>query len=176
MKEVTELSRQGDIGGAQGILDAASITLPTGELKDGAYDERGMLYRLPEHIISDPQNMVDDDSETVVGEIEHKKLGLDTDIESLEEKEDKGKDALEKDAVRVKCRLSDRGTDCVVLLGKSQSVSVLIRRLRSEATISSSATVKMVYFGKILKENRTLEEQGWRDGHVVQALVSNFAL
>lgn len=29
----------------------------------------------------------------------------------------------------------------------------------------------MAYMGKILKENASLEAQGWRDGHVVNALV-----
>lgn len=181
---MTQLIRTGDLSEAKGILEAAGITLPTGRLENGAYDERGMLYKLPENIITDPVNVTDDDGDTVIGEMSlSKKLEGDEPIISdgkamvgaTDEKPDKGKDAIEKDAMKVKCRLSDRGgPDTIVLLGKSQPVSVLLRRLRSEATISSSATVRIVYFGKLLNEGKTLEEQGWQQGHVVQALVSNF--
>lgn len=184
LKEVTELIRAGLLSDAQGILEAAGITLPTGKLESGAYDERGQLYKLPENIITDPVNVSDDDGDTVIGELSlSKKLEGDesmaSDQKSLDgttdEKPDKGKETIEKDALKVKCRLSDRGgPDTIVLLGKTQPVSVLLRRLRSEATIASSATVRIVYFGKLLNETKSLEEQGWQQGHVVQALVSNF--
>ncbi len=52
--------RGGDIETAQGILDAAGITLPTGNLVDGCYDEAGNLYRLSEVVVSDPINVRDD--------------------------------------------------------------------------------------------------------------------
>lgn len=185
LQEVCELIRQGDLTEAQGILDAAGITLPTGHLENGAYDERGMLYRLPENIVSNPINVVDDDGETMVGDdtlskkIEAGGLALSTgpSMDKItEEKTDKGKDAIEKDAVKVRCRLSDRGgPDTIVLVGQKQPVSVLVRRLRSEATIAPSARLRIVYFGKILNESQTLEDQGWQQGHVLQALVSNIA-
>ena len=161
-------------------MDAAGITLPTGKLEEGAYDERGMLYKVPEDIITDPSNVIDDDGETMVGEPSlSKKLDGAESLESSEKQTegslDKGKETLEKDAVKVKCRLSDRGgPDTVVPLGQTQLVSVLLKRLKSEANIDSSITVRLVYFGKILKETQTLEEQGWQQGHIVQALVSNF--
>lgn len=185
LKEVTKLIRQGDLAEAQAIMDASGITLPTGHLEQGAYDERGMLYKLPENIVSDPTTVVDDDGETMIGDdvlskkIEAGGLALPphkTEDGTTVEKVDKGKDAIEKDAMKVRCRLSDRGgPDTIVLLGRKQPVSVLVRRLRSEATIASSARVRIVYFGKILEESQALEDQGWQQGHVVQGLVSNFA-
>ncbi|KAK5086282.1 hypothetical protein LTR70_007344 [Exophiala xenobiotica] len=185
LKEVCELLRHGHLADAQGIIHAAAITLPTGHLEQGAYDERGVLYRLPETVVSDPVNVVDDDQETVVGHdalsknIEAGGLAVPTQPSTnshTEEKFDKGKDAVERDAMKVRCRLSDRGgPDTIVLVGQKQPVSVLVRRLRSEATIASSSRVKIVYFGRILDESKTLEDQGWQQGHVVQVLVSNFA-
>lgn len=186
MKEVCELIRHGHLADAQGIIDAAAITLPTGYLEQGAYDERGMLYRLPETVVSDPVNVVDDDDqETMIGDdapskkIEAGGLAVPPQPSTnshTEEKVDKGKDAVERDAMKVRCRLSDRGSpDTIVLVGQKQPVSVLVRRLRSEATIASSSRVKIVYFGRILDESKTLEDQGWQQGHVVQVLVSNFA-
>lgn len=183
IKEVSELVRQGDLTDAQGIIDAAGITLPTGRLEEGIYDERGVHYRVSENILTDPMNVVDEDGTTVVGSDSLSKE-LDTGKEATlaipptdgatQEKIDKGKEALEKDAVKVKCRLSDRGgPDTIVLLGQTQAVSVLIRRLRTETSISSSARVRLAYLGRILVETQSLEEQGWQPGHVVQVLVSN---
>ena len=53
------LLRTGDIATAQSIIDAAGITVPTGDLCEGCYDEQGGLYRLPQCIVSDPENLVD---------------------------------------------------------------------------------------------------------------------
>jgi hypothetical protein len=70
--------------------------------------------------------------------------GQDEDVEKEEEdseaterrREEKGK-TIERDAVKVKCRLSDRGgPDVVVLLGRSQTVGALARRIRSETDVS----------------------------------------
>lgn len=56
LQNVCELVRDGDVATAQGILDAAGVTLPTGSLVDGCYDEVGNLYKLPEVVVSDPVN------------------------------------------------------------------------------------------------------------------------
>lgn len=52
-----------DYATAQSIVDAAGVTVPTGDLCQGAYDEQGVLYRLPRCIVSDPDNMVDGDGD-----------------------------------------------------------------------------------------------------------------
>ena len=50
--------RSGDYETAQSIIDAAGVTVPTGDLCQGVYDEQGVLYRLPRCIVSDPVNIV----------------------------------------------------------------------------------------------------------------------
>jgi hypothetical protein len=160
LKNVSELLREGELETAQGILGAAGVTTPTGSLIEGCYDEAGNLYRLPEAIILDPMNVIPEettsqptrhsniDGETMVGLSEAKSMALDSvlaedmekeegDSEATERRrEEKGK-ASERDAVKVKCRLSDRGgPDVVVLLGRSQTVGALARRIRSETDVS----------------------------------------
>ena len=123
------------------------MTLPTGRLEDGGYDEAGNLYKIPEAVLSDPTNIIGDESDvdgkTVVGVTEGKALeksGEETMLSSnmaallAPAAHDKGKAAVEKDAMKIKCRLSDRGgPDIVVLLGKSQTVGVLAKRIKDEA-------------------------------------------
>jgi hypothetical protein len=160
LKNVSDLLREGELITAQGILEAAGVTTPTGNLIEGCYDEAGNLYRLPETIILDPINVIPDetarqpnrnsniDGETMVGLSEAKSVALDSgqmeDIEKAEEdseaterkREEKGK-ASERDAVKVKCRLSDRGgPDVVILLGRSQTVGALARKIKSETDVS----------------------------------------
>jgi Ubiquitin-binding domain len=152
---------------AQGILDAVAVTLPTGNLVEGCYDEVGNLYRLPEVIVSDPENVREDgdgdevrvdrsrhsnniDGETMIG-VSESKLAASTeekvidgeeqdlgkeDTEILERRrEEKGK-ASERDAVKVRCRLSDRGgPDVVIALGKTQHVATLVRRVQAEGNV-----------------------------------------
>ena len=137
MKVVVGLLGDGDITTAQSILDAAAITVPTGDLKNGAYDEAGNLYQLPEYVISDPENMLLDSGNILKGEDESKNV-TDDEEEIERKREEKGKAVLKiGDIVKIKARLSDRGgPDVVVTLGKDQPVRILVRRIQDEANVS----------------------------------------
>lgn len=160
---------------AQGILDAAGITLPAGNLVDGCYDEAGNLYRLPEVVVSDPVNMRahaadgeeevmadrsrhshNIDGETMIGVPvsknaaatgdekvlqlygENRNVGHEDEVEMMSDRQRgdlKGKGS-ERDAVKVRCRLSDRGgPDVVIAMGKTQHVAALARRVQAEGNV-----------------------------------------
>ncbi len=137
---VVGLLADGDVSTAQSILDAAAITVPTGDLKNGSYDEAGNHYSMPEHIISDPQNLVLDHESSVKGETSHELTDDDEEVER--KREEKGKAVLKRgDIIKIKARLSDRGgPDVVVSIGKNQAVRVLVRRIRKEANVSILST------------------------------------
>jgi hypothetical protein len=125
---------------AQQILDAAGITLPTGDLVNGAYDGFGAFYAMPEYIISDPTNMVYEEPAGVDdGDKSEGSEELDED-EILKRREEKGKGVLNpEDQIHVKARLSDGGgPDLRVSIGKDDSVRVLARRLLGESGVSST--------------------------------------
>ncbi|KAK2760726.1 hypothetical protein FQN54_001962 [Arachnomyces sp. PD_36] len=190
----TELLRGGDTTTAQGIVDAAGVTVPTGDMCDGCYDENGALYRLPEVVVMDPSNVVDDDdveidsaahrisSETTTGVGEDvisdgKVPAVDSDEvyegeEELERRrEEKGK-AIERDLIKVKARLSDRGgPDVTIVIGKNSSVGALVRRVQTEAGVQGKYRIRIAYLGKVLSESQSLLDQGWQEGHIVNALV-----
>lgn len=150
------LIRANDLSTAQGIIDAAGVTVPTGDLCEGAYDEQGVLYRLPQCIVSDPRNMV-------IGEIETEGEGQEDEDDLADGKlasgdasgdeliaqdmerrrEEKGKTS-ERDLVRVQARLSDRGSDLIVLINKGQSVGFLARKLQQEAKVCRSIVIVVV--------------------------------
>ena len=132
------LMAEGDIATAQSALDAAGVTVPTGDLKNGVYDEAGNLYQIPEHIISDPQNLSPEHEVVVKGETLDDIIS-DEDDELEKEKVGKGKGAMSSvDGIKVRARLSDRGgPDIIVAIGKDQITRVLVRRIQAEANVRS---------------------------------------
>jgi len=170
LKMVVELLGEGEVETAQGVLDAAGVTVPTGDLTNGAYDETGNFYHMPEHVIADPENML----EEIVRDGLDKDEEANMDDEELERRrEEKGKSVLKSgDLIKVKARLSDRGgPDIIIMFSKEANVRVLIRKVQEKAGMIEKGRVKIAYLGKILKEGETLLAQGWREGHVVNALV-----
>lgn len=133
---------ENDIQTAQGILDASVITVPTGDLINGAYDEIGNYYQMPEHMISDPENLMPEEKGAAAEAAnEDRNDDEDTDEEELERRrEEKGKAVLKSgESIKVKARLSDRGgRDVVITLAKDQNVRVLVRRIQDEAGVRIS--------------------------------------
>ncbi|KAI9839939.1 MAG: hypothetical protein M1819_000131 [Sarea resinae] len=187
-----------DLATAQGILDAAAVTVPTGDLVNGAYDEFGNFYQMPEQIVADPVNVatggsasgsapsgdrlrygrgaeatIADDSlrEDSIGKGDQEDEE-EVEIERERRREEKGKDVLHTlETLSVKARLSDRGgRDVRVLLGKEQKVRVLVRKVQEEIQIPG-CKLRIAYMGRILNEGETLQAQGWKEGHVVNAMI-----
>ncbi|OHW99463.1 ubiquitin domain-containing protein, partial [Colletotrichum incanum] len=170
---------------AQGILDAAEITLPTGDLAQGAYDQLGNYYPLSEWLVADPANLVEDDA-TIDGadealstrDLKDDLAGGEETTEELDEddnvrrREEKGKAVIDaRDQLSVLARLSETARDVTVSFVKSDSVRVVARKIQEESGLAGTRKVRIAYMGKILKENLSLTEQGWQEGHVVNALV-----
>ncbi|KAJ5097419.1 hypothetical protein N7456_008140 [Penicillium angulare] len=182
------LLQEGETATAQSIIDAAGVTVPTGDLCEGCYDEHGVLYRLPQCIVSDPSNMVEEsrarskqavdsgqedglsDGKLAVDDASGDELIQSTaDVERR--RDEKGK-TRERDLIRVVARLSDGGPDLVLLVGKSQSVGFLARKVQEKADVPMHQQVRIAYLGHMLKENESLVDQGWQAGHVINALVA----
>lgn len=138
-----EDSDEGGIATAQTILEAADITLPTGDMANGAYDVFGALYSLPEWVVSDPTNIVvedDDDAEDgLVKGVPEAPEDDEDDEEVSRRREEKGKAVLAaSDVIAVTARLSDRGgADVTVHVGKGDSVRLLTKRIFEESGVSA---------------------------------------
>jgi hypothetical protein len=151
-------SDDGGIATAQTILEAADVTLPTGDLANGAYDAFGALYSLPEWVVSDPLNLVvemDDDVED--GLVKGNPEVLDEEEEAVRRREEKGKAVLAAaDVIAVKARLSDRGgADVTVQVGKADSVRLLTKRIFEESGVSALVFLHSFNTYLILNKNIT---------------------
>lgn len=125
---------------AQGILVASEITLPTGDLSDGAYDRFGNLYKLPEHVIADPTNLVREDEQlnrdkAVSGE---ESEAIDED-EMLRRREEKGKAIAleEEDLVRLRAKMSEGIEKLDLKVGKNDTVKTVARRIHQKGDVSN---------------------------------------
>lgn len=141
------------IATAQGILRAAEVTLPTGDLVNGVYDSLGNYYPLPEHIVCDPNNMAEDSGSVNAAvkadkEGDHGEEHGDSDVDNEEaerRREEKGKGvAVVKDLVPVRARLSEAGRDLIVRIGLTESVRSLARKI-TEASNVSPKTAKSTF-------------------------------
>ena len=128
LKVVVELLADGDIPLAQNVVDAAEIVIPTGDLRNGAYDSLG--------IICDPVNVILDEPEKE-GKGGSSVEASEDEEEAERRREEKGKGiVVEEDMLKVKARLSDRGgPDIVVQMVKGQTVRWLIRRIQEDPNV-----------------------------------------
>ncbi|RMY77017.1 hypothetical protein D0863_01577 [Hortaea werneckii] len=187
---VCEMLRQGNVADAQGVLDAANLSVPQGRVaidkgrhrhRGGVYDERGELYDVPLWVVADPQDVVEDE-EAADAEKELDGTASDSDGGAGEEegdvvaaagqqrREEKGKGRAEDigELLSVRCRLSNLGSDVVVEVGSKQKVTVLVRNIQQQI---GPKRLRLVYLGRTLMEGKSLEELGWQQGHVINAMV-----
>ena len=182
LRLVCEMLRKDDLPEAQGILDAMNITCPNGRVargrgrnreKGGLYDERGELYDIPAWIITDPEDIVEDEGTEKDPAVAAEGGDADDSIDptaTARRRDEKGKGRAEDpgDIVQVRARLSDRGTDVVISAGTKQKVGVIVKEIHSRI---GTKRLRLMYLGKTLDERTTLEESPWQPGHVLNAMV-----
>ncbi|KAI7706592.1 hypothetical protein KC353_g12151, partial [Hortaea werneckii] len=141
-------------------------------------DERGELYDVPLWVVADPQDVVEDeeadaekdldgtasDSDGGAGDEE------DAAVAGQQRREEKGKGRAEDigELLSIRCRLSNLGSDVVVEVGSKQKVTVLVRNIQQQI---GPKRLRLVYLGRTLMEGKSLEELGWQQGHVINAMV-----
>jgi hypothetical protein len=62
LKQICLEMEAGNVSSAQSILDASKCTCPTGDIRDGVWDDLGNLYRIPAFCLSSPLNLIDEDT------------------------------------------------------------------------------------------------------------------
>lgn len=132
---------------AQSILAAAEISLPTGNLVNGAYDSLGNYYQLPDWVVSDPDNViqdveaeVDDDDDEADPKTDKADADSPDNISDIERKrEERGKSVVDaRDQMTLRARLSENGRDITITFSKTENIRTLARRIGDEAEVSRS--------------------------------------
>jgi Ubiquitin-binding domain len=129
----------GGLGTAQQILDAADITIPTGDLATGGvYDSLGAHYSLPEYVVSDPENIAElsarNSNEDKSGEEAEDNLDAD---EILRRRQEKGKAVVNADdLINIRVKVSDREeTPLKVTISKEDNARIVALKILEEAGV-----------------------------------------
>ena len=128
---------------AQSILDAADITLPTGDLYNGAYDAFGNYYPMLHQIVADPQNLLWAPGSPTDAGLDDVKAGLtageetEHDEDEVERRrEEKGKAVVDiRDQIMIRARLSDGSRDVNVTVDKGDSIRRIARLVAEKAKV-----------------------------------------
>ncbi|PQE11277.1 ubiquitin domain-containing protein [Rutstroemia sp. NJR-2017a BVV2] len=134
-----EGDEDGGVGTAQTILDAVGVTIPQGDLATGGcYDSFGEHYSLPEWVVSDPANILDEEDEGAGKVDDEGEESEELDEEALRRREAKGK-AKVKEMVDVRARFQDGiHGDLIFSTGKDDSLKSLIRKITHKLEVRST--------------------------------------
>lgn len=140
---------------AQMILRAAEISLPTGNLANGVYDHLGNYYQIPEWVVCNPRNMVDEprdgargsggsaagDEDTTAEDDDMTDDDDDDDDDEIEgRKREKGKEVIDvREQIAVRARLSENGQDIGVHVLETEPVKTVAKKIASAAKVSLSS-------------------------------------
>lgn len=123
---------------AQTMLSAAEISLPTGDLVDGAYDSFGNYYALPQWVVAEPQNLIESqdvenscDAQNGTATVTVVSGGNTCNSSSAQD----SSLAPEKQT-QLRARLSETGKDLTVRIGKSDSIQDIINQISRQYKVS----------------------------------------
>ncbi|CEJ92188.1 hypothetical protein VHEMI07855 [[Torrubiella] hemipterigena] len=134
---------------AQTMLSAAEISLPTGDLADGAYDSFGNYYALPEWVVAEPQNLADSsegvrNDASFQGEPDSTVAFAKSD--SGEPSDAQANALTTENQAQVRARLSETGKDIVFYIRKSDSVQSIVEKIGKQCRVSRpNAMTDLVY-------------------------------
>lgn len=125
LRFATEALQKGDVATAQGLLNAQECTCPDGQLWSAVYDDRGILYKIPEWLIIEPAGLVEED-ETVASGTDDKTAVADAaDDEAL------GPD-LE---YVVRARISSTSQDFQIPVRRRETIASIREKLKTQAKV-----------------------------------------
>jgi len=188
---------------AQVIADSAGISVPTGKLTDGCYDELGNQYVLPNFCLIDPSNLVEKSSEKEINKTlpsgegslsaPENKASRPTSMVSNDEnsqyytKEEDGtlitkaamnaggKSAVGGDNVTTTLRLSNN-KDIKIVLNKTDTIKQVMQIIeKHEALDPKKNNIRIIVKGKVLVKSSKLYEDLSKDSSIsiVQVFISS---
>ena len=145
IRSAAELFRQGDVDTAQMMINASGLTVPTGNMVEGVYDSQGAYYQLPEWAVADPVNLQRDEDGDAKDTSTTKPDAVIESENSRKIGKGKGKAPPAGEGVSLKARLSDRATDIILTVYKTDPISDIVEKIKEEAGVSVSPSIDSIY-------------------------------
>ncbi|KAL5120195.1 hypothetical protein ACEQ8H_001752 [Pleosporales sp. CAS-2024a] len=161
----------GKLRDAQAWLETMECTCPTGCLWKGVYDSTGILYKVPEWLIVEPEGLVPEDATEQDAAQDGPATGLHAAHQVQHDDDDDGDG---DEPVVVRFRLSRDGRDIVLNLTRKSPVHLIVDRIKAQAELDSWSRIRLAYGGRIYHDNETLESHVYWDfanDYIINALV-----
>ncbi|KAJ1727117.1 hypothetical protein LPJ72_006084 [Coemansia sp. Benny D160-2] len=126
---------------ASAILDSIGVTVPTGRFVDGAYDDRGVCYRVPQYCINEPANLAETDDGW-----SGKSAAASSASVSASALASRGEQQQKQ---RVVVRLC-AGGDVELALAPDTTVAQIQQQLVERGHVMADARVRVFYLGRML--------------------------
>lgn len=127
LRFAAEALQQGDVATAQGLLNAQECTCPDGRLWGGVYDDRGILYKVPEWLVVEPDGLAEE------GDMQGSRPAEDG-IDAAGAVDDD--QASEPDQeFYVRARISSRPQDLRIKVRRRETIASIRERLRTKAQV-----------------------------------------
>lgn len=155
----------GKLREAQQWLEAMECTCPTGCLWKGVYDSTGVMYRIPEWIIVEPEGIVPEGTD-----VDTAGNALGDGTENVLE----GDDDEDDEPVVVRARVSLNGRDIMLKLRRKEPVASIVEKIKAQGELDKACSIRLVYGGRVYQDRETLESHPFWDfanDYVVTALV-----
>ncbi|KAI8906378.1 hypothetical protein EDD86DRAFT_256617 [Gorgonomyces haynaldii] len=140
---------------AQAIIDSANITVPTGRLTDGCYDELGNQYKIEPFCLCNPTNLLE-----IVPSVVEKVEKIETSPEL-------------PDQFNLTMRLST-GKDIKIDTKPTEEISILKQKLIDKEPGIKDARIRIMVLGKILEDHLFVGQTKISPKTVVQVLIQQF--
>lgn len=115
----------GKLREAQGWLETLECTCPTGCLWKGVYDSTGVLYKVPEWLIVEPEGLVSEETDE---DGEGRPAGG---VEGNQDDDDDEED----EPVLVRVRISRDGRDVTLKLRRKEPVASIVEKIKEQAEV-----------------------------------------
>jgi hypothetical protein len=186
----------GKLKDAQQWLETMECTCPTGCLWKGVYDSTGVLYKVPEWLIVEPEGLAAEEADA---ELAGGPAGVAAAADDgAQEAGNEDGDDEDDEPVAVRVRVSRNGRDVVLKLRRREHVSSIVEKLKQQAEVclyalgvlicaastvhtfankqqlDMSSNVRLVYGGRIYQDRETLESHQFWDfanDYLINALV-----
>ncbi|CAG8513818.1 12768_t:CDS:2 [Ambispora leptoticha] len=158
-----------DLTLAQAIIDSANITIPTGNLTDGCYDELGNRYVIPAYCIVDPTNLIKGSS----SENDEGSTSTHQDDDNMDSKLLLGSSTGDSSS-QLTVRLSNVARDVHISTNLEQeTIGTLRQKLcANEGLDGRKFNVRIVFLGRMLDDKTKLADVKFEEGQVLQALIT----
>ncbi|CAJ0630316.1 6128_t:CDS:2 [Entrophospora sp. SA101] len=135
-----------DIILSQAVIDTANITIPTGNLAEGCYDELGNRYVIPVYCLVDPINILHKD----------------------------GGEHTKNNEKPIKIRLSNSSNDIIVNINpKLDTIAILKAKLCINQGLDvKKFNVRILFLGRLLDDKLKFSDLALKDGQLLQGLIT----